>query len=191
VSGQNTTINGTGLEATANTTNSITVNGTVITTPGASFSSDVILGYAPLAVRFTDTSLNLPTSWTWDFGDGGTSSLQDPVHTFNSGGQFSVVLMATNLAGTGNFTSNISVFAPGFSAVPNSGKAPFTVTFTDTGTGYPPPTAWYWDFGDNSTRSLRNTTHQYTQPGTYDVKFRMTGAAGTAWVNRSAAVTVT
>jgi PKD repeat protein len=191
VSGQNTTINGTGLEATANTTNSITVNGTVITVPAAQFTSNVILGYAPLGVQFTDTSLNLPVSWTWDFGDGGSSSLQDPVHTFYNGGQYAVVLTAANLAGAGNFTSNISVYAPGFSAIPNSGRAPFTVTFTDTGAGYPPPTAWYWDFGDNSSRSLRNTTHQYTLPGTYDVRFRVTGPAGTAWVNQSAAVTIT
>jgi PKD repeat protein len=102
-----------------------------------------------------------------------------------------VVFTATNAAGLSNFTSNISVYSPGFSAVPDQGPHPLTVTFTDSGTGYPQPSAWYWDFGDGVTSSFRNSTHQYVLPGSYDVKFRVTSPAGMAWVNRSAAVEVT
>jgi len=105
------------------------------------------------------------------------------------------MLNATNDAGTNslNATNYVSVYAPGFSVRPTSGSAPLTVTFTDAGIGYPQPSAWYWKFGDNgpgNTSSLRNTTHQYLSPGTYDVSFRISGSAGTAWVNRSAAVIV-
>ena len=117
-----TTINGTGLSGgNSSATDSITVNGTTVTVPVAHFYSDVTLGFAPLVVQFTDSSQNLPDSWSWDFGDGGSSTLQNPAYTYNAGGQFSAVLMATNAAGSSNFTSNISVYAPGFSVFPTSG----------------------------------------------------------------------
>lgn len=192
VLGQSTTINGTGLSGnSSNSTTTVTLNGTVVSIPIAQFTTDKTMGFAPCAVQFTDNSLNLPVSWYWDFGDGGSSTLQNPPYTFTQGGEFSVVFTATNAAGSNSFTKNISVYAPGFSAIPGQGPAPLTVTFTDTGKGSPLPTAWFWDFGDGKNSNLRNSTHQYAVPGTYDVGLRVTGAQGTAWVNRSAAVTVT
>ena len=185
---QYTTINATNI--TGNATNSSTTIGS-ISIPVAQFTSNVTLGFAPLAVQFTDSSQNMPTVWSWNFGDGGSSTLQNPGYTFYSGGQYMVVFTATNAAGSSDFTTNISVYSPGFLAVPNQGPHPLTVAFTDAGTGYPQPSAWYWDFGDGMTSSFRNSTHQYILPGTYDVKFRITSTAGMAWVNRSAAVTVT
>ena len=50
-------------------------------------------------VDFTDNSTNNPTSWAWDFGDGNTSDLQNPQHTFTMSGIFNVCLTATNSAG--------------------------------------------------------------------------------------------
>ena len=189
-----TTINGTGLSGgNSSATDSITVNGTTVTVPVAQFYSDVTLGFAPLVVQFTDSSQNLPDSWSWDFGDGGSSTLQNPAYTYNAGGQFSAVLMATNAAGSSNFTSNISVYAPGFSVFPTSGITSTTFTFTDTGTGYPQPTTWLWNFGDigaGNSSSYQNATHKYVLPGIYNVTLRITSPAGTAWANRSAALTV-
>ena len=49
--------------------------------PTASFTASGRVGIAPLAIRFTDTSKNYPTSWLWDFGDGNTSTEQNPTHT--------------------------------------------------------------------------------------------------------------
>lgn len=60
--------------------------------PDAKFSSDVTQGNIPLTVNFTDESPNSPTAWDWTFGDGGTSSLQNPSHTYISPGIYSVSL---------------------------------------------------------------------------------------------------
>jgi PKD repeat protein len=184
-----TTINGTGLAG--NSSDSMSTNSTVVI-PTAQFSSTVALGLAPLTVQFTDTSLNLPTSWSWDFGDNNFSSLQNPSHTYYSGGQYSIGFTAANDAGSNtlNATNYVSVYQQGFSAYPLSISPLSSVTFTDTGTGYPLPSAWYWDFGDGITSTQRNTTHQYVTAGTYDVHYRISGSAGIAWINQSALITV-
>ncbi len=66
-------------------------------TPGsknleAQFTSDVTLGPVPLTVHFTDQSTGNPTSWNWDFGDGVSDTVQNPVHTYNQTGSYSVKL---------------------------------------------------------------------------------------------------
>lgn len=65
----------------------------------AQFSND-ISATCYEAVQFIDLSLNGPTSWTWDFGDGQTSSLRSPLHKFATSGTFTVSLTATNAFGT-------------------------------------------------------------------------------------------
>ena len=59
---------------------------------GASFSADVTAGPIPLTVRFTDKSSGNPTSWSWAFGDGGTSTEQHPVHAYIAPGNYTVAL---------------------------------------------------------------------------------------------------
>jgi PKD repeat protein len=68
--------------------------------PVADFSADTTSGTAPLTVNFTDLSTNAPTSWAWDFGDGGTSDQQHPVHEYTAAGTYTVNLTATNAAGS-------------------------------------------------------------------------------------------
>jgi PKD repeat protein len=51
-------------------------------------------------VQFTDSSTNTPTSWTWSFGDGISSSVQDPVHTYSTAGTYTITLIATNTEGS-------------------------------------------------------------------------------------------
>jgi PKD repeat protein len=168
-----------------------------VSRPETRFTSNVTLGYAPLAVQFNDTSIHaanatlVPTTYSWDFGDGSFSLEQNPVHTFNSGRYFNVTFNVTSRAGTSSANSTIAVYKPGFIIIPHYGGNPLAVFFQDTGTGYPEPTAWHWDFGDGYTSDKRNMVHQYVAPGTYNVRFRVTGPAGTTWVNKTAAVTVT
>jgi PKD repeat protein len=71
-------------------------------TPTANFSATPTSGPAPLAVSFTDLSTGSPTSWLWTFGDGATSSAQNPGHTYATPGVYDVSLRATN--GTGSNT---------------------------------------------------------------------------------------
>jgi YD repeat-containing protein len=142
--------------------------------PVADFSATPTSGYAPLTVAFTDQTTNSPTSWSWNFGDEGTSDLQNPSHQYTTPGTYTVSLTATNACNndTETKTDYITVNAcpvpvANFSATPNEGCAPLTVTFTDQSTNS--PTTWSWDFGDEGTSDLQNPTHEYTSPNTYTV----------------------
>ena len=73
----------------------------VVVTPVAEFTANTTSGTAPLSVTFTDQSTNTPTSWAWDFGDGtGTSTNQSPSYTYTTPGVYTVILTATNSAGS-------------------------------------------------------------------------------------------
>ncbi|MFA5237374.1 MAG: PKD domain-containing protein [Methanoregula sp.] len=72
--------------------------------PVASFIGTPLSGTTPLIVQFTDQSSNSPTSWSWDFGDGNTSIVRNPSHTYSSIGLYTVSLNATNIAGSSKLT---------------------------------------------------------------------------------------
>ncbi len=67
--------------------------------PTADFSGAPLTGEAPLQVTFSDLSSGAPDNWSWTFGDGGTSTAQDPSHTYTSAGNYTVTLTAGNGAG--------------------------------------------------------------------------------------------
>ncbi|GAB6286461.1 MAG: hypothetical protein STSR0009_26620 [Methanoregula sp.] len=83
----------------------ITIIGQIPATPipVANFTAIPISGTAPLTVQFNDLSTNSPTTWNWSFGDGSSSTLQNPSHTYTSAGTFNVTLNATNSAGSNTF----------------------------------------------------------------------------------------
>ncbi|MBN1148022.1 MAG: PKD domain-containing protein, partial [Anaerolineales bacterium] len=64
--------------------------------PQAQFSASTTSGVAPLTVTFSDQSSYSPTTWLWDFGDGITSTVQSPTHTYMSAGTFTVTLTVSN-----------------------------------------------------------------------------------------------
>jgi len=68
--------------------------------PVAAFTNDVAYGCQPLTVHFTDQSLHSPTAWLWQFGDGATSGLQNPSHTYTAAGAYLVSLIVSNAAGS-------------------------------------------------------------------------------------------
>ena len=72
--------------------------------PVASFSGTPTSGDYPLTVSFTDASTNVPTSWAWNFGDGGTSTAQNPSHTYTAAGTYTVAMTATNAFGSDTMT---------------------------------------------------------------------------------------
>jgi|GEM_PF-2228385 len=94
--------------ATLTDTFAISVEGAPPCSPGvpnASFSSSI----TGMDVTFTDLSTNSPTSWSWNFGDGGTSSSQNPTHTYATSGVFSVSLTASNACGSDSATQSITI----------------------------------------------------------------------------------
>ena len=88
--------------------------GTVLNPPVAAFTGTPTSGAYPLAVQFTDQSSNGPTSWNWTFGDGGTSTAQNPSHTYTAAGSYTVSLTVANPDGgdTETKTGYITVTEP-------------------------------------------------------------------------------
>src|SRR5207249_1967227 len=71
------TVTGTNAPSAQDITLTVTFN-----PPVADFSADLTTPLETEIVNFTDTSSNTPTSWSWNFGDGDTSNLQDPLHAY-------------------------------------------------------------------------------------------------------------
>ncbi|RXA15078.1 PKD domain-containing protein [Methanosarcina sp. MSH10X1] len=135
--------------------------------PFANFSSNLISGYAPLSVQFTDLSKNAD-GWNWDFGDGSGSTQQNPAHNYPIAGDYKVTLKVNNKNGTDSGSATVTALAyPVFSASPTTGKAPLTVSFTDQSTGS--PAAWNWTFGDGTYSTEKNPLHVYKKPGKYSI----------------------
>ena len=158
--------------------------------PAAAFHGTPTVGVAPLAVSFIDESApgsSAITAWSWDFGDGGTSSQQDPEHAYATPGLYTVSLTVSTADGTDTETKAdyITVTQPterptaAFSADVQLGNAPLTAAFTDESTaGSAAITAWSWDFGDGGSSSTRNPQHTYVEPGGYAVSLTVTTAEG-------------
>ena len=171
--------------ANASGSDTLTMSGAIVVDPDvpvADFSFSPTSGVVPLTVSFTDQSQNVPTSWAWDFGDGSTSNLQSPTHTYTESGSYTVSLTVSNAAGTDSHTItgaiqvNPDVPVADFSFSASNGVVPLAVSFTDQSQNV--PTSWAWDFGDGSTSNLQNPAHTYTESGTYTVSLTVSNAAG-------------
>ena len=171
----------------------ITVNPAVVAPPVAKFTASPLSGNAPLAVTFTDSSTGTPTSWAWNFGDGQTSVAQNPAHTYNASGTYSVTLTATNSGGS-NATSKSIVVSPAC-AVPiaafdtDQKKSGKPVDFTSNSTPTSPASCainyWRWDYGDTffDAGNFPTASHDYALPAhTYNVQLTVTSPAGTVTV---------
>lgn len=163
-----------------------TVTVTTPTEPVASFDVTPASGDAPLDVTVTDTSTGRPTSWSWDFGDGGAAVPgRDPgVHRYATPGPYTITLTVTNVTGTSTVDHAINVTTPAppvadFDVAPNGGDAPLSVSVTDRSTGN--PSSWTWDFGDGSTPVTDETPalHTYAAKGSYDLTLTVSNPGGT------------
>ena len=170
--------------------------GPVENPPVAAFTGTPTSGELPLYVSFTDQSTENPTSWSWTFGDGGTSTAQNPGHTYTSAGVYTVTLTATNAYGSDGETKTnyITVTAPAapvaaFVGTPTSGSYPLEVAFTDQSSGN--PTSWSWTFGDGGTSTAQNPSHEYTAAGVYTVSLTATSAYGSDGETKTDYITVT
>ncbi len=153
---------------------------TVITLPVAAFTADTTFGCAPLTVTYSDLSSSNTTSWNWSFPGGtpATSTEQNPVVTYSSGGAYNVSLEATNAGGSdiiNQFNYIIISEAPtaDFSTIVNG----LTVNFSNGSVG---ATQYDWNFGDTNTSMEQNPQHIYTEPGTYNVELTATNSCGTS-----------
>jgi PKD repeat protein len=162
--------------------------------PVSSFIVNVTSGAVPLTVEFADQSTNTPTSWLWNFGDGQTSTEQNPVHTYASAGTYTVSMNATNIGGSDTTTQTEYIHAAvapiaNFTVNAVSGSTPFAATFTDLSTNE--PTSWLWNFGDGQTSTEQNPVHTYVTAGTYTVSLNTTNAGGSNTATQANYITAT
>jgi PKD repeat protein len=143
----------------------------------ADFSASPAQGVNPLLVDFTDLSTGATiTAWSWDFGDGAVSTLQNPQHTYKvaASTDFTVSLTASvgpqdeTVVKTDLITVDPAPLVVDFTATPVQGVNPLQVMFTDTSTGAG-VTAWSWELGDGAMSSQQHPVHLYDAPGTYSV----------------------
>src|SRR5262249_7619132 len=73
--------------------------------PVAAFTANPTTGVAPLSVQFTDQSTGTPVGWNWSFGDGASSTAQNPSHAYSSAGAYTASLTVRNSAGATSSTS--------------------------------------------------------------------------------------
>lgn len=156
----------------------------IVGTPQNGFEYN-ILNNCTGEVQFS-ANTNLPPviSWQWDFGDGNTSNLQNPVHTFVNPNQvYKVRLTITSLSACGKISRTRQVFPSGFEA----GTIDFTFLnvcdsgyyrFTNLSSGIQQPGISYlWDFGDGGTSTDVHPLHTFSSDGSYNVKLKaLTGS---------------
>lgn len=129
-------------------------------------------GCAPLQVSFTNTSLQ-GLSYHWSFGDGGTSTADNPTYSYNVPGTYSVTLTAFGIGGAVNTFTKVDsvVVRPRANAFfvlqPTSVVVPTQPVFTYNLSA--DADQFTWDFGDGTISNALNPTHYYQQAGTFDV----------------------
>ncbi len=142
------------------------------------------------SVQFTDTSTGGPTSWAWDFGDGGTSTAQNPGHAFATSGSRTVTLTVMNNSGSSSADRTVTVGASALTAsftfspsLPAPGQS---VQFTDSSVGN--PASWQWSFGDGGTSTAQNPAHTFPTEGTRTVALTVTNGLSSDSMSRSVTV---
>jgi len=136
----------------------------------------------PFTVNFTDQSSSNVVQWNWHFGDGQSSTQQNPSNTYNSFGDYGVNLSVTTAAGCSigiNLQNYIQIHPPtaNFIVDPsNGGCVPITLTFTDNSTSSSPVSNWQWSFqgGSPASGSGNTTTSTYNNEGAFAVTLTIT-----------------
>jgi PKD repeat protein len=126
-----------------------------------------------LAVGFTETATN-ENSWAWNFGDGNTSTQQNPTHTYINVGTYNVCLIASDQCGADTSCQSVVVTCPAPTANFGFTGVDLQVNYTDNSGA----ANVFWDFGDGDTSTLANPTHVYPGSGTYTVCLIATDQCG-------------
>ena len=132
-------------------------------------------------VDFTNLSSGADSTW-WEFGDGGTSNLTDPLHLY-ANGSYQVLLITQNACGFDTLADSIFIQCNDPHPIANFGwnQFFFNITFSDSSTD---ATSWHWDFGDGSTSLLRNPNHTYVSSNMYIVTLIVTNRCGSDTISQ-------
>jgi PKD repeat protein len=143
-------------------------------------------GSAPLTVAFTATPSGgtLPLTYSWTFGDGATSTEQNPSHIYTAVGDYHAVVTVHDAVGNTTSDDHLVIHALGPGALVATassdrtfGTLPLTIAFAGTGSGGTPPYTYSWTFGDGASSTSQNPSHTYTAVGSFPVVFTVTDSA--------------
>lgn len=157
---------------------------TVLPRPTALFSAVPAQGCTPLTVNFTNsTTASAGNVYTWDFGNGNTSSAQNPgsqTYIANANDSvYTIELLVTNSSGCSDSVTHQVTVHPlpiaGFTMSADTVCALTNVIFTNTTVGVASAS---WNFGDATTSTAANPVHAYAATGTYTVTLIVTTAFG-------------
>ena len=147
-------------------------------------------------LQFTDLSGGAPSSWSWTFGDGTSSTQQNPAKKYGSQGTYTVSLTVSR-NGVSSTTSREIVVAgatPGtipvvatFDASAVNVTPGQTVSFSDRSSGA--PTQWSWSFGDGTSSTAQNPSHVYASTGIYTVTLTASKAGSSSQATKQIVVT--
>ena len=150
----------------------------------ADFSAVSVQGCSPFTVQFRDNSTGSPTQWFWDFGNGTTSTSQNPTATYPTAGNYTIRLIVRNSAEEDyeQKTNYITVFvtpqAGFFISGADSGCAPLQTAFADTSEFFNASVkSRLWDFGDGATSNQQNPAHTFAA-GRYNVSLTVVTTQG-------------
>jgi PKD repeat protein len=158
-----------------------------------------ISGQAPLTVNFSGSASGgtSPYTYSWAFGDGGSSTSQNPSHTYQSASTYTATLtVKDNATATASKSVTITVTSPtspltaNASASPTSGQVPLSVSFTGSASGGTSPYTYSWAFGDGGTSTSQNPSHTYSSSGTFSATLTVKDSASAA-ASKSVTITVT
>ncbi len=169
--------------------------------PESAFKAFPSCGVPPLTIDFTDQSINDPTDWQWDFGDGNIaevlffvggvqkSSVNSSPYTYEWDtdnediGNHILKTTANDNEGASASDEVSIVIVDGkippesaFKAFPSCGVPPLTIDFTDQSIN--DPTDWQWDFGDGNMSTETNPSHTYNSEGSFTVILTVTNSYG-------------
>lgn len=156
---------------------SVTQQIQIVNAPISSFvTSNLCFGDSVHFIDSSTVSGGSIVSWSWDFGDGDTSSLQNPIHQYASSGTYSVSLTTSSGTCDNTFMNLVSIAAQpsaNFSAA--SGCSNTSTPFTDLST-IPSGNIvnWQWNFGNGDSSSLQNPVYSFPTGGNYLVSLTVT-----------------
>ena len=149
--------------------------------PSAEFTMVVEAEYAPVTVRFRGPEDREITYYSWNFGDGNTSTEKDPVHTFRHAGEYGISLTVGGPSGSSSSGQQVTVRqrkAPvvRFDVSTAAGEAPLQVLFRNRTSGE--VDKFRWDFGDGHKSTEWEPNHTYQEAGAFDVELVADGPGG-------------